>query len=78
LNKTDDIINSIKNYKTTILSSKEDIFEKTKNIKVLFLKPIELKNSINFKEVYDTTILDMKSFYNIIFQAPYNYRLLIM
>jgi len=78
INKKEDFINSIKNYKTTILSNKFEIIEKTKGLKVLFLKPIEFKNSINFKEIYDTTIYDMKSFYSILFIPPYNYRLLIM
>jgi hypothetical protein len=78
LNKKDDLLNSFNEYTTTILSNKSEILEKTKNLKVLFLKPIEIKNSINFKEIYDTTISDMKSFYKILFIPPYNYRLLIM
>ncbi len=78
LNKKDNILNSINEYKTTILSNKSEILEKTKNIKFLFLKPIELKNSINYKEIYDITLLDMKSFYNVLFIKPYNVRLLIM
>ena len=78
INKKDDIIDSIKDYKTTILSSKSELIEKTKNIKFLFLKPTEHKESINYKEIYDTTILDMKSFYNVLFQKPYNQRLLVM
>ncbi|MDD2870973.1 MAG: hypothetical protein PHS49_03200 [Candidatus Gracilibacteria bacterium] len=78
VDKKDNIVNGLKEYKTTILTSKLDIVEKTKNIKVLFLKPIELKNSIDFKEIYDITLSDMKSFYNMIFVAPYNHRLLVM
>lgn len=78
LDKKDDLIDSIKNYKTTILSNKSELIEKTKNIKFLFLKPAEKKTTINYREIYDTTILDMKSFYNVLFLKPYNHRLLIM
>jgi hypothetical protein len=74
----ENILSTLKDYKTTIISNKGEFIEKTKNLKVLFLKPIELKNSINFKEVYDTTIEDMKSFFEILMNPPYNYRLLIV
>ncbi|MDD2907665.1 MAG: hypothetical protein PHH98_03410 [Candidatus Gracilibacteria bacterium] len=74
----DNIVNSLNDYKTSILSNKNELIEKTKNIKVLFLKPTEIKQSINFKEVYDTTKEDMKSFFEILMQPPYNYRLLII
>lgn len=72
------VVNSIKDYKTSILSNKSELIEKTKNIKVLFLKPVEQKNKIDFKEVYNTTKADLRSFFEILMEPPYNYRLLIM
>ena len=78
LTKADDLLSTISEYKTTILTNKLEILEKTKNLKVLFLKPIEIKNSINFWEIYAISKADMRSFYNILFSAPYNKRLLVM
>lgn len=72
------VVNSIKDYKTNIISNKADLIEKTKNIKVLFLKPVEQKEKINFKEVYETTKEDLKSFFQILLEPPYNYRLIIV
>ncbi len=72
------VLNSINNYTKSIVLNKTDLIEKTKNLKVIFLKPIEVKNSINFKEVYEKTTEDLKSFFEILMQAPYNYRLLIV
>lgn len=74
----DSVLNSIKDYKINIITNKVDLIEKTKNIKVLFLKPIEIREQINFKEIYENTIWDIKSFYKIMFISPYNYRLLII
>ncbi|MDD3793847.1 MAG: MFS transporter [Candidatus Gracilibacteria bacterium] len=74
----DSVLNSIKDYKINIITNKVDLIEKTKNIKVLFLKPIEIREQINFKEIYENTIGDIKSFYKIMFISPYNYRLLII
>jgi hypothetical protein len=74
----DNVLNSIKDYKTQLLDNKKDLIEKTKNLKVIFLKPIELKNKINFKEILKTTIDDLKNFVQIMFRPPYNYRLLVI
>lgn len=74
----DKIVDSIKEYKTNIVNNKSDLIEKTKNLKVLFLKPIEIKNKINIKEVYETTKEDLKNFFEILFKKPYNHRLLII
>lgn len=52
--------------------TKENLVELTKDTKVIFLKPLEIKNSIDFKEVYDYTILNFKRFFNIIFKMPRN------
>lgn len=45
--------------------------------KFIFLKPLEIKKTIDFGEIYRTTIEDIKSFSVIIFKEPYSYRLLI-
>lgn len=74
----DDLINSIDKYKTTFLSSKNEIIEKTKNLKVLFIKPIQIKHKFTLKELYITSIKDLKIFYYILFKPPYNNRLLFM
>ncbi|MDR2640664.1 MAG: hypothetical protein LBC61_05115 [Candidatus Peribacteria bacterium] len=68
----------MKNYKTQIFSNKGELLEKTKNLKVIFLKPIEIKNEINFKELFKTTIDDLKDFIQIMFKPPYNYKLLVV
>jgi hypothetical protein len=68
----------LKNYKTQIFSNKGELLEKTKNLKVIFLKPIEIKNEINFKELFKTTIDDLKDFIQIMFKPPYNYKLLVV
>jgi hypothetical protein len=74
----DNVFNSLKDYKTQLLDNKQDLIERTKNLKIIFLKPIELKNKINFKELWKTIIDDLKNFVQIIFKAPYNYRLLVI
>jgi hypothetical protein len=78
------VINSINEYKenlteyTTKMLNKDEIMQKAKDAKVLFLKPIEMKNSVNWTEIYETAKLDIRSFFEILFKPPYNYRLLIM
>ncbi|MDP2395465.1 MAG: hypothetical protein Q8S84_09650 [bacterium] len=78
IDKKDNLVDSLKEYKTTILSNKSELIEKTKNIKFLFIKPAEKKQKIDYNEILETTKSDMKIFYQVIFQAPYNHRLLIM
>lgn len=58
--------------KISQIITKENLVEITKETKVLFLKPLEMKNSINFKEIYDFTVLNFKIFIKIIFKAPIN------
>lgn len=58
--------------KISKMITKENLVELTKDTKVIFLKPLEIKNSIDFKEVYDYTILNFKRFFNIIFKMPRN------
>ncbi|MDR2411086.1 MAG: hypothetical protein LBD88_00260 [Candidatus Peribacteria bacterium] len=72
------MFNSLKDYKTQLLDNKQDLIERTKNLKIIFLKPIELKNKINFKELWTAIINDLKNFAQIMFKPPYNYRLLVI
>lgn len=46
-------------------------------LKFVFLKPMEIKNQVNWKEIYTITIQDIKDFFNIIAKPPYSYRLII-
>jgi hypothetical protein len=54
------------------------LIEKTKNLKLILLKPIELKNKIDFGDIFRTTVKDLKSFIQIMFSKPYNYRLMVI
>ncbi|MDR0772203.1 MAG: hypothetical protein LBF15_04135 [Candidatus Peribacteria bacterium] len=74
----DEIFESVRNYKTQILDNKSELLEKTKNLKVIFLKPIEIKNQIDFKDLFKSTVNELKDFMQIMFRPPYNYKLLII
>lgn len=74
----DDIKQWITHYTTQILDSKIDLKEQTTNLKAIFLKPLELKKSINFWEIIDWTVNDLKSFIKIMLLPPYNYKLLLV
>lgn len=65
-------------YKTEVVDNKSDLKEKTKNKKIIFLKPVKVKDQIDINEIIQWTIDDLKSFAKIMFQAPYNYRLLVI
>lgn len=56
---------------------KTDFSQVAKNMKFIFLKPLEIKNQVNWKEIYKTTIQDIKDFFNIIAKPPYSHRLII-
>lgn len=67
--------------KNDLLSKKEEFIGKinTKNLielsrqsKVILLKPIEIKKSINIKEIYYSSIEWFQTFYKILFQIPRN------
>lgn len=49
------------------------VVELSKQTKVILLKPIEIKNSINFDEVLEVTISWFKVFYKIIATIPINF-----
>ncbi|MDD2486823.1 MAG: MFS transporter [Candidatus Gracilibacteria bacterium] len=70
-------IESVKQYTVTQVG-KTDFGQVKQGVKFIFLKPLELKNSINFEEIKKTTIEDLKSFQKILFKAPYSHKLIIM
>lgn len=69
-------IESVKQYAVTTIQ-KTDFSQIASNMKYIFIKPMELKKFVNWKEVYATTINDIKSFYEILFKPPYSYKLII-
>lgn len=67
--------------KTDLLKKKDELISKvtpstivelSKKSRVILLKPIEIKKSINFKEVYETSITWFSTFIKIIFWLPRN------
>lgn len=71
--------------KTDILRKKDEVISKistrsvieiSKQAKVILLKPIEVKRSINFQEVYETSVSWFQAFWRIIFSLPRNFLLL--
>lgn len=50
----------------------ETVVNLSREAKVILLKPVEIKKSINFKEVYDISIEWFKIFFNIVFKIPRN------
>lgn len=69
-------LESVKQYATTQIQ-KTDFGEVAKNMKYIFLKPIEIKKSVNWWEIFKITVDDINSFFNILFKPPYSYKLLI-
>ena len=74
----ENVVKWLNDYKTQILDNKTDLREKTQDLKVIFLKPLELKDKIDIKEIIQWTINDLKSFAKIMFRPPYNYRLIVI
>lgn len=69
-------LESVKQYATTQIK-KTDLGEVAKNMKYIFLKPLEIKQSVDWDEIIRVTKEDIKSFFNILFKPPYSHRLLI-
>lgn len=69
-------VESVKQYAVTQIQ-KTDFVWIAQNMKYIFLKPLEIKKSVNWTEIYETTIKDIKSFYLILFRPPYSYKLII-
>ncbi|MDD5770314.1 MAG: MFS transporter [Candidatus Gracilibacteria bacterium] len=63
IKKKDEIISHI---------SPKSIMELSKKSKVILLKPIEIKKSIDFEDVFETTKKGFISFYEILFGLPRN------
>ncbi len=70
-------IESVKQYVITQIW-KTDFMQTAKDMKYIFLKPIQLKNEINWKEIINVTKTDMESFYKILLVKPYSYKLLVI
>ncbi|EKE26988.1 MAG: hypothetical protein ACD_4C00091G0002 [uncultured bacterium (gcode 4)] len=70
-------IESVKQYAVTKVT-RTDFSQVAQNMKFIFLKPMELKKTVDFKEIKATAIADLKSFQNILFRAPYSYKLIIV
>lgn len=69
-------IESVKQYAVTTMQ-KTDFSNVAKNMKFIFLKPLEIKKFVNWTEIYETTKKDIESFYIILFKPPYSYKLII-
>ncbi|MCK9272329.1 MFS transporter [Candidatus Gracilibacteria bacterium] len=70
-------IESVKQYTVTQIQ-KADFAKLTAGAKFIFLKPLEIKKEINWKDVYLTTKNDIKSFINILFKPPYSHKLIML
>lgn len=70
-------IESVKQYAISQVQ-KTDFVEVAKGMKFLFLKPMQFHAKMNWKEVAATVREDMTSFYEVLFMAPYNARLIAM
>lgn len=54
----------------------KNLMELTKKTKVIFIKPIEANKKIDYKEIYDFTVLNFKRFIKVIFLMPRNLMML--
>jgi len=70
-------IESVKQY-TISQVQKTDFIKAAKGMKYIFLKPMQMKSDINWKEVMTTTQEDLKSFFEVLGKAPFNKKLLAM
>ena len=70
-------IESVKQYAVTQVK-KADFGQVAQNVKFVFLKPLELKKTVDFAEIKRVTKEDIRSFQNILFKAPYSYKLIIL
>lgn len=58
--------------KITKSISTKNLMNLAKDTKLIFLKPLEMKNSINFDEIINITRVNFERFIKIIFKAPRN------
>ncbi|MBF0913943.1 MFS transporter [Candidatus Gracilibacteria bacterium] len=56
--------------------STKNLMDLAKKTKIIFIKPTEPKNKIDYKEVYDITVLNFQRFIKVIFKIPRNLMIL--
>jgi len=85
-------LNAIKNFKLispkeTAESLKEYAVEQVKKadfatvaagMKFVFLKPIELKKAVNWREIYTQTVTELRSFKKVLIEVPLSHKLLFL
>jgi hypothetical protein len=70
-------IESVKQY-TISQVQKTDFAEMAKGMKFIFLKPMQEKSKIDWKEIVVTTKEEIKSFYEVLGKEPFNMKLMVM
>lgn len=70
-------IESVKQY-TISQVQKTDFAKVATGMKFIFLKPMQLSTTINWKDIIHTTKEDIKSFYEVLAVAPLNMKLMVM
>ena len=70
-------LESVKQYTVTQIQ-KADFGKITQWVKFIFIKPLEIKKEVNWKDIYRTTKEDIKSFINILFKPPYSHKLMML
>lgn len=74
---TKETIESVKQY-TISQVQKADFAKVAQGMKFIFLKPMQPHLNVNWTEVVATTKDEFKSFYEVLGQAPFNAKLLVM
>lgn len=70
-------IESVKQYAISQVQ-KTDFMKVARGMKFIFLKPMQFHSKIDWKEIAVTTREDLTSFYEVLFIAPYNTKLIVM
>ncbi len=73
-----DTVESVKSYAVATVQKTDFIAAAKWWAKFIFLKPMEIKKSVDWNEIYTITKDDIKSFFSIMFQPPYSYRLIFL
>lgn len=68
---------SLKEYATAQIK-KTDFAAIAGGMKFIFLKPLELKKTVNWGDIYKTTISELKSFKNVLAETPLSHKLLFL
>ncbi|MDD2891621.1 MAG: hypothetical protein PHQ95_01530 [Candidatus Gracilibacteria bacterium] len=72
-----DTIESVKQY-TISQVQKTDFSKVVQGMKFIFLKPMQFRSEINWKDIITTTKGDMSSFFEVLGKAPFNKKLMTM